>query len=204
MVCLLLYVDDIVITGTDRLGISAVITELSEVFDMKDLGPLSYFLGIEVQIKEKGLLLSQEKYARELIIKASLETYRDCITPYLFHMQMLKNEGTLLSNPSLYRSIVGALQYLTFTRPDIAFAVNTFCQFMYVRTDVHYAAVKRILRYLQGTLAKGLFFKFGKTVPYINAYCDADWAREINQRRSTTSFIVYLGHCPVSWQSKKQ
>ncbi|PRQ54450.1 putative RNA-directed DNA polymerase [Rosa chinensis] len=117
---------------------------------------------------------------------------------------MLKDEGIPLANPTLYRSIVGALQYLTFTRPDIAYAVNTVCQFMTAPTDIHYAAVKRILRYLQGTIKNGLFYKYGSSPTYITAYCDADWAGEINQRRSTTGFIVYLGYCPISWQSKKQ
>ncbi|PRQ51221.1 putative RNA-directed DNA polymerase [Rosa chinensis] len=148
IIALLLYVDDIVITGSDKNGVSSVISELSDVFDMKDLGPLSYFLGINVQYKDKGLFLSQETYAKDLIAKAGLDTCRECNTPCLPHAQLLKNEGTPLSNPSLYRSIVGALQYLTFTRPDIAFAVNTVCQFMSQPTDVHYASVKRILRYI--------------------------------------------------------
>lgn len=109
-----------------------------------------------------------------------------------------------MHNPSLYRSIVGALQYLTFTRPDIAYSVNTVCQFMSNPTDVHFTSMKRILKYLQGTVSKGLFYKFGKSPTYVSAYCDADWAGEINHKRSTTRFIVYLGHCPISWQSKKQ
>ncbi|XP_061989602.1 uncharacterized mitochondrial protein AtMg00810-like [Rosa rugosa] len=204
VVALLLYVDDLVITGSDKLGITSIISELSDVFDMKDLGPLSFFLGIEIRYKQKGLFLSQEKYAKELIQKAGPETCRDCNTPCLPHAQLLKDEGTILSNPTLYRSIVGGMQYLTFTRPDIAYAVNIVCQFMSFPTDAHFASVKRILRYLQGTINHGLFYKYGKSPTYITGYCDADWVGEINQRRSPTGFIFYLGHCPVSWQSKKQ
>ncbi|PRQ37299.1 putative RNA-directed DNA polymerase [Rosa chinensis] len=127
VVALLLYVDDIIVTGSDTEGIIAVISELGEVFDMKDLGSLSYFLGINVQYKKKGIFLSQEKYAKELILKAGLESCKACSSPCLPHIQLLKSEGTLLDNPTLYRSLVGALQYLTFTRPDIAYAVNTVC-----------------------------------------------------------------------------
>ncbi|PRQ56607.1 putative RNA-directed DNA polymerase [Rosa chinensis] len=96
VIALLLYVDDIVITGSDKLGITSIISELSDVFDMKDLGPLSFFLGIGIRYKEKGLFLSQEKYANELIQKAGLETCRDCNTPCLPHAQLLKDEGTTL------------------------------------------------------------------------------------------------------------
>ncbi|KAL6202040.1 hypothetical protein ACLB2K_025751 [Fragaria x ananassa] len=173
VVILLLYVDDIVLTGSDATEINVVVKELSLVFDMKDLGPLSYFLGINIQYLPSGIFLSQEKYAKDLI-------------------------STALENPTLYRSIVGALQYLTFTRPDISYSVNIVCQFMAAPTDVHFAAVKRILKYLQYTLFKGLFYKFAKSVTYVTAYCDADWAGDINQRRSTTGFVVYLGHYPIS------
>lgn len=92
-------------------------------------------------------------------------------------------------------------------RPDIAYAVNTVCQFMTSPTEVHYAAVKRILRYLKGTLQKGLFFRSNgasMNSVFVKAFCDADWAGEIIQRRSTTGFVVYIGSSPVSWQSKKQ
>lgn len=207
MVALLLYVDDIVITGSDTAGIHEVIYELSMVFDMKDLGPLSYFLGLEVTRVKPGIFLSQTKYATDLLIKSGMDTIRSCSSPCLPHYQMTKSQGTPLKDPTVYRSIVGALQYLTSSRPDIAYAVNTVCQFMTSPTDVHYAAVKRILRYLQGTLQKGLFFSSTGALNnsvHIKAFCDADWAGEVIQRRSTTGFVVYLGLCPVSWQSKKQ
>ncbi|PRQ44691.1 putative RNA-directed DNA polymerase [Rosa chinensis] len=207
LVALLLYVDDIVITGSDTAGIHEVISELSMVFDMKDLGSLSYFLGLEVTKVQQGILLSQSKYARDLLAKTGMESVRSCTSPCLPHSQMTSNQGTLLKDPTMYRSIVGALQYLTFTRPDIAYAVNTVCQFMTSPTDIHYAAVKRILRYLKGTLDKGIFYRScGALHDAVNikAFCDADWAGEVIQKRSTTGFVVYLGLCPVSWQSKKQ
>ncbi|VVA37944.1 PREDICTED: Retrovirus-related Pol poly from transposon, partial [Prunus dulcis] len=126
VVILLLYVDDIIITGSDPSLVTSVIQALSEVFELKDLGKLKYFLGLEVQYHSEGkIFVNQAKYARDLIKKASMETCKPCSTPSKPHHQVLKDEGTLLSSPTLFRSIVGALQYLTFTRPDIAFAVNT-------------------------------------------------------------------------------
>lgn len=108
---------------------------------------------------------------------------------------MTKDQGVPLKDPSMFKSIVGSLQYLTFTRPDIAYVVNTVCQFMINPTDIHYATVKRILRYLQGSLQKGLFFSsFGalNNAVCVKAYSDANWAGEVIQRRSTTGFVVYL------------
>ncbi|KAK9940035.1 hypothetical protein M0R45_016712 [Rubus argutus] len=174
---------------------------------MKDLGSLSYFLGLEITRVKRGIFLNQTKYASDLLVKSGMDTLKACSSPCLPHYHMTKDQGTPLKDPTPYRSIVGALQYLTFSRPDIAYAVNTVCQFMTSPTDVHYAAVKRILRYLQGSLQKGLFFSSNGALPnsvYVKAFCDADWAGEVIQRRSTTGFIVYLGACPVSWQSKKQ
>lgn len=127
MIALLLYVDDIVITGSDSSGIHEVITELSLVFDMKDLGDLSYFLGLEVTRVRHGIFLSQTKYVTDLLTKIGMDTIRPCSSPCLPHCQMTKDQGIPLKDPTMYRSIVGALQYLTFTRPDIAYAVNTVC-----------------------------------------------------------------------------
>ncbi|XP_024195566.1 uncharacterized mitochondrial protein AtMg00810-like [Rosa chinensis] len=177
------------------------------VFDMKDLGPLTYFLGLEVTRVKQGIFLSQAKYANDLLVKAGIDTVRPCSSPCLPHYQMTKDQGVPLKDPTMYRSIVGALQYLTFTRLDIAYAVNTICQFLTTATDIHFGVVKRILRYLHGTAHKGLFYNSANAlnnVVCVKAFCDAYWAGEVIQRRSTTGFVVYLGMCPVSWQSKKQ
>ncbi|CAL2262627.1 unnamed protein product [Prunus armeniaca] len=188
-VILLLYVDDIILTGSKDSLVQEVIDELSAVFEMKDMGRLTYFLGLQISYHDNGdIFVCQTKYARELLAKAGMDTCRPCTTPCKPHCQLLASEGDSLSDPTIYRSIAGALQYLTFTRPDLCYAVNTL--------------VKRILRYIHGTLDHGLTFTSGSWD--LHAYSDADWASDVNTRRSTTVFVVYLGNNPVSWQSKKQ
>ncbi|KAM0960323.1 hypothetical protein ACFX2I_025293 [Malus domestica] len=127
---------------------------------------------------------------------------KPCSTPCLPYSRLLKDDGHPFHNPSLYRSLVGALQYLTFTRPDIAFSVHQVCQFMHSPMDSHYAAVKRILRYLKGSPDLGIQLTPGELD--LHAFSDADWAGDPNDRRSTTGFVVYLGPNPISWSSKKQ
>ncbi|CAL2258747.1 unnamed protein product [Prunus armeniaca] len=125
-----------------------------------------------------------------------------CDTPCLPYHRLLKDDGQPYGNPTLYRSIVGALQYLTFTRPDIAFSVHQVCQFMQNPMVSHFTAVKRILRYLKGTMHFGLSYTRGNL--NLTAFSDADWAGDPNDRRSTTGLVVFLGSNPVSWSSKKQ
>ncbi|CAL9004052.1 unnamed protein product [Prunus brigantina] len=170
---------------------------------MKDIGKLTYFLGLQVQYQDNGnLFVHQSTYAQDLIKKAGMDTCKPCSTPCKPHQQLLHTDGVALSDPTLYRSLVGALQYLTFTRPDIAYAVNTVCQFMTQPTDLHLCHVKHILRYLKGTLHNGITYSPGSMV--VTGFCDADWAGDPNTRRSTTGYVVFLGHNPISWSSKKQ
>ncbi|XP_018505047.2 uncharacterized mitochondrial protein AtMg00810-like [Pyrus x bretschneideri] len=204
VVILLFYVDDIIITGSNSQQIQSVITTLNAVFDLKDMGRLAYFLGLQITYNSNGdLFINQAKYTKDLIHKAGMDDCKPCSTPCKPHNQVLSTEGILLSDPTLYRSLVGALQYLTFTRPDIAFAVNTVCQYMNAPTDIHLAMVKRILRFLQGTLQCGLTYISGGPLT-VTAYSDSDWTADLNTRISITGYVVYLGQNPVSWQSKKQ
>ncbi|KAB2601163.1 hypothetical protein D8674_002168 [Pyrus ussuriensis x Pyrus communis] len=127
---------------------------------------------------------------------------KPCDTPCLPYNRLLKEDGEPYSNPTLYRSLVGALQYLTFTRPDIAFSVHQVCQFMQNPMVSHFTAVKRILRYLKGTMQFGISYTKGDL--QLKAFSDADWAGDPNDRRSTTGLVVFLGNSPISWSSKKQ
>ncbi|XP_022154802.1 uncharacterized protein LOC111021968 [Momordica charantia] len=114
----------------------------------------------------------------------------------------LHASGPMFTDASLYRQLVGSLQYLTFTCPDITFSVNRVSQFMQHTIVVHYSAVKRILRYLNGT--KDLSILFQNSALTLSAFCDADWARDAIDRRSTTGFVAFLGSSIISWSTKKQ
>ncbi|KAI5312034.1 hypothetical protein L3X38_041207 [Prunus dulcis] len=202
IVVLLLYVDDIIITGSASGAITQVISALTTEFDIKDLGLLHYFLGIQITKTATGLFLSQTKYVADLLVKSEMFDAKPYDTPCLPYNWLLKKDGDPYSNPKLYRSIVGALQYLTFTRPDIAFSVHQVCQFMQNPMVSHFIAVKRILRYLKGTMQFGISYTMGDL--QLNAFSDADWARDPDDRRSTTGLVVFLGNNPISWSSKKQ
>ncbi|XP_021832520.1 uncharacterized protein LOC110772399 [Prunus avium] len=208
IVLLLLYVDDIILTGFNADLVQTVVDNLSSVFEMKDMGRLAYFLGLQIAYPiSGGLFVSQTKYAKDLLHKVRMHCCRACSTSCKPQNQILKDSSELLSDPTVFRSVVGALQYLTFTRPDLAYAVNKVCQYMNSPTDDHWFLVKRILRYVQGTLNFGI--RFTSTSPtasdpwQLSAYSDADWAGDINTRRSTTGFVVFLGNNRMSWRSKK-
>lgn len=114
-----------------------------------------------------------------------------------------KHDGDPMDDPHLYRAIVGALQYATITRPDIAFAVNKVSQFMHAPTTTHWASVKRILRYLNGSLSHGLSLQPDPSLT-LHAYSDAHWAGCPDDRPSTSGYCIYLGPNLISWSSKKQ
>ncbi|KAM1466444.1 hypothetical protein ACFX2I_031643 [Malus domestica] len=202
IVVLLLYVDDIILTGDSDEGVHSVIQQLTTEFDMKDLGLLRYFLGLEIEYHSQGLFVHQSKYVKDLLHKTAMSDCKYCVTPSYPNHKLLKHSSPPYKDPTTYRSIVGALQYLTFTRPDIAYSVNQVCQFMQAPLESHFVAVKRILRYLKGTLGWGICFRYGSLD--LKAYTDADWAGDPNNRRSTTGFVIFLGQNPISWSSKKQ
>jgi transposase InsO family protein len=169
---LLLYVDDIVLTSNTPSYLDKLITQLSAVFDLKDLGSLHYFLGLQVTRSFNGLYLNQAKYAHDLLKKHNMLDSKPAKSPSCPNTRLSLHDGDPLPDPHGYRSLVGALHYLTFTRPDISFSVHQVCQYMSTPTTIHLAAAKRILRYLRGTLNHGIAFSPGPI--QLSAYTDAD------------------------------
>ena len=158
-------------------------------------------------IKRNGdeLHLSQEKYATDLVARAGLQGCKPAPTPLSSSEKLSLTEGNLLNqeDSTRYRSMVGALQYLTLTRPDISFAVNKVCQFLHAPTTVHLTAAKRILRYVKNTFNVGLTFTKSPST-LVSAFSDSDWAGCLDDRRSTGGFAVFLGPNLISWCAKKQ
>jgi histone deacetylase 1/2 len=201
----LVYVDDIIVTSSSDHAITILVRDLNKNFAIKDLGDLHFFLGIEVKKKQNGLILTQKKYATELLDKVGMHGCKSASTPLSSTEQLSLYDGTPLSpeDSTQYRSIVGALQYLTLTRPDLCFSVNKVCQFLYAPTTEHWTAIKRILRYVQGTLKIGITFTRSPSM-LLSAFSDADWAGSLDDRRSTGGFAIFVGPNLVSWNAKKQ
>ncbi|PKA55473.1 putative mitochondrial protein [Apostasia shenzhenica] len=176
---------------------------MSSEFAMSDLGTLYYFLGISTTRRDDGLFLSQSKYASNLLDRASMSSCNPARTPIEVTDKLSQTGSTPFSDPSYYRSIVGALQYLTFTRPDIAYVVQQVSLFMHSPQDHHFHAVKRILRYIKGTLDYGLII-CPSSLAQLVAYSDGDWASCPDTCRSTSGYCIFLEDNLISWFSKRQ
>lgn len=155
MAYMLLYADDIILTTSSDNPRVSIISQLGSKFAM-DLGPLSYFSGIPVHRHQHGLFLSQKKYTTEIIERASLSTCKPAATPVDTKLNLSASSSPPYVDTSHYRSLVGALQYLTFTRPDITYAVQQVCLFMHDPRNEHMNDLKCIIMYVQGTLEFGL------------------------------------------------
>uniref|UniRef100_A0A2N9FV76 Reverse transcriptase Ty1/copia-type domain-containing protein n=1 Tax=Fagus sylvatica TaxID=28930 RepID=A0A2N9FV76_FAGSY len=199
---LLLYVDDIILTGSHQDAITELVAALASVFELKDLGRLTYFLGLQIDYQSNGFFVHQTKYALDILTRHNMSTTKPCSTPFVSSSRDSSSDSTPLSDPYIFRSLVGALQYLTFTRPDLSYAVNSLCQHMHRPSVAHLVAAKRVLRYVRGTISCGILFQPGPMS--LTAFTDADWAGNPVDRRSTTAFLVFLGNNLITWSSKKQ
>ena len=155
-VYLLVYVDDIIVTGNHSATLTIIINKLQADFSMKDHGSLTYFLGIQATRNIARLHLRQSKYILDLLDRTQMIECKPYSAPYSASSKMSKFDGEPLSNPTEYRHIVGALQYVTLTRPNITYSVNQLCQHMHAPTLVHLTTTKRVLRYLKGSIDFGL------------------------------------------------
>ncbi|XP_056695762.1 uncharacterized mitochondrial protein AtMg00810-like [Spinacia oleracea] len=200
---ILVYVDDLVITGNNMVSISAAKTFLSSQFHMKDLGELRYFLGLEVDRPKEGIFLSQKKYTLDLLAEYGLTGCKPLKLPMDSHLKLTPDSGDVLENPEQFQKLVGKLIYLTITRPDISFTVHILSKFMHKPTTVHLQAAKRVLRYLAGSTDQGILLA-NTSAAKLTAYCDSDWAGCPSTRRSTSGFCILLGNSPISWKSKRQ
>lgn len=203
MAYILLYVDDIILTTSSDALRCSIMDLLSFEFAMKDLGPLNYFLGIAVTRHKGGMFLSQRKYAEEIIERAGMSSCKPSTTPVDTKSKVSATSSATFDDPTLYRSLAGALQYLTFTRPDISYAVQQVCLHMHDPRVDHMSALKWTIRYVQGTLDFRLHLYSSSTSTLVS-YTDADWGGCPDTRRSTYGYCVFLGDNLISWSSKRQ
>ncbi|PKU66151.1 Retrovirus-related Pol polyprotein from transposon TNT 1-94 [Dendrobium catenatum] len=198
----LIYVDDLIVTGNNKAAVQTLLNNLHNRFNTRYLGQLSQFLGITAIPQPDGLLLHQSRYATSILQRAGMTNCKPTATPITAKSHISPQISKPFFDPLLYRQLVGSLQYLTLTRPDITYAVNKACQFMHQPTDINFDAVKRILRYIKGTINYGLPLSGNSFT--LTSFVDSDWAGDQHDRKSTTGYCTFLGRSPVNWCVKKQ
>ncbi|KAK6163282.1 hypothetical protein DH2020_000146 [Rehmannia glutinosa] len=178
---LVIYVDDVLITGNSSAAIQELKDYLHNLFTIKDLGQAKYFLGLELLRSSKGTHLCQRKYI----------------------MDLLEDAGIPFSDTGKFRRLIGRLLYLNLSRPDISYGVQQLSQFVQAPTQAHWDVATHLLKYLKGTISLGLFYPVGD-ISSFDAYCDADWGTCLLTRKSITGYCVFFGNSLVSWKTKKQ
>ena len=201
---LIVYVDDMVLTGNDLEEMKLLQEYLSKEFEMKDLGSLKYFLGIEVSRSKNGIFLSQRKYTLDLLKETGMSACQPIDTPMEEGLKLCVESNQIPVDKGRYQRLVGRLMYLAHTRPDLAYALTVVSQFMHNPGEQHMNSVMRILRYLKSAPGKGLMFTKKEDWQNVSVYTDADWAGAIDDRRSTSGYFTFVGGNLVTWRSKKQ
>jgi len=197
------YVDDLIYTGNHELLFQEFKAMMMNEFAMTDLGKMRYFLGIEVLQSCDGIFIGQKKYIKDVLTKFNMLDCNLVENPIVPGTKLLKTDKGAEVDSTIFKQLVGSLMYLNATRPDIAYSVNLISRFMEHPKDNHVLAAKRILRYLQGTQKLGIFYKAGGHEDLIS-YTDSDYARDLEDRKSTSGYIFMIGGGVISWASKKQ
>ncbi|XP_070672606.1 uncharacterized mitochondrial protein AtMg00810-like [Malus domestica] len=198
----LIYVDDLIVTCDNMPEISALKLYLNHKFAIKDLGILKYFLEIEMAHSHEGCFLNQCKYVIDLLHEANMTDCKPARTPLNSNLK-LQSHGDLIPNIKYYQRLVDKLIYLTITRPNIAYAVSLVSQFMHAPSMDHMKIVHRVLRYLKGSIGRGIIMR-NNNHTRILGYTDADWAGNALDRKSITGFCTFVRGNLVIWKSKKQ
>ncbi|KAG7585027.1 GAG-pre-integrase domain [Arabidopsis thaliana x Arabidopsis arenosa] len=199
----LVYVDDLIITGSSLHVVNEFKAYLSTCFHMKNLGLLRYFLGIEVARSPTGIYLCQRKYALEIISETGILGAKPKAFPLAQHHKLALATGDLMSEPSRYRRLIGRLIYLGNTRPELSYVIHILAQFMNAPKQDHWEAALRVVCYLKHSPGQGILLK-ANTPLILNAWCDADHAACPVTSRSLTGWFIQLGDSPLSWKTRKQ
>jgi hypothetical protein len=180
---LLVYVDDVILAGNSLTEFQHIKSILHEAFQIKDLGVLKYFLGLEVSHSKQGISLCQRKYCLDLLSDSGLLGTKPANTPSDPSIKLHNDSSAPYHDIPSYRRLIGRLLYLNTTRPDITFMTQQLSQFLSKSTITHYQAAVRVLRYLKNNPGRGLFFPRDSTI-HISGFSDADWAGCLDTRRS--------------------
>ncbi|KAL9831073.1 putative RNA-directed DNA polymerase [Arabidopsis thaliana] len=198
----LVYVDDILIASTHDEAVVELKSQLSSAFQLRDLGPPKFFIGIEIARNDQGITLNQQNYVLDLLASFGFSDCKPSSIPMEPNQTLSQDTGVVLADSKQYRRLIGQLQYLCIPRPDITFAVSNLAQFSSAPTDVHLVVVHKILRYLNRSIGQGLFY--GKNANFdLRGFSDADGGTYPDSRRSVTGFALFSGSSLVSWRSKK-
>ena len=198
-----IYVDDIIFGTTNAMLGKEFSKSMQAEFEMSMMGELKYFLGIQINQTSEGTYVDQTKYVKELLKKFNLTESKMAKTPMHPTCCLAKDEVSKKVDQKIYRGMIGSLLYLTATRPDIQFSVCLCARFQSDPRESHLTAVKRILRYLKGTTNVGLCYRKAEKFNLVG-FCDADFAGDRVERKSTSGSCQFLGGNLISWYSKKQ
>ncbi|GJY95581.1 retrovirus-related pol polyprotein from transposon TNT 1-94 [Tanacetum coccineum] len=198
-----IYVDDIIFASTDHNACHIFSKEMSSKFQMSMMGQMSFFLGLQVSQSPRGIFINQAKYALETLKKYGMDLSDPVDTPMVDRLKLDEDLMGIPVDQTRFRGMVGSLMYLTASRPDLVFAVCMCARYQAKPTKKHFEAIKRVFRYLKGTINMGLWYPKDNAMS-LTAYADADHAGCQDSRRSTSGSAQFLGDRLVSWSSKKQ
>ncbi|KAL2327521.1 hypothetical protein Fmac_020948 [Flemingia macrophylla] len=198
-----IYVDDIIFGATNEVLCQEFSSMMQEEFEMSMMGELKFFLGLQILQSDEGIKIHQTKYIKELLKKFKMDDAKEMKTPMHPSSALALDEDSPNVDQTQYRAMIGSLLYLTASRPDIMFSVYVCARFQVEPREVHLKVVKRIFRYLKGTINLGMCFRRSQDFSLLG-YCDADYAGDRWERKSTSGGCHFMGSCLVSWTSKRQ
>ncbi|XP_047259806.1 uncharacterized mitochondrial protein AtMg00810-like, partial [Capsicum annuum] len=197
------YIDEIVLTGNDNAELHALKLFLHEKFRIKDLRDLHFFLSMEVLKEPHGIIFSQRKFTVDILKEFNVTHMSHISSPLDPTVKLSLNDGDTIRNSTVYRYLLGKLNYITHTRPDLAFTIQHLNQFMQDPLPPHITVTLRVLRCLSKKAGLGLFLNASSSFELL-AFCDSDRGTCSNSRKTVSEFYISLGGSPISWKSKKQ
>jgi len=198
-----LYVNDLLVTGSNTVQVAEFKLNMMQVFEMTNLGLMSFFLGMEIMQNREEIFICQKKYSKEILKKFQMDNCKPTATPMNQKDKFNKEDDTARADEEKFRSWIGCLMYLTATRPNILHATSILSRLMHCPTKIHMRAAKRILRYIKGTCSFGVKFLKCQDLK-LHGFSDSDWGGSIDDMKSTSGFCFNLGSAIFSWSLRSK